>query len=423
MTGKPFELPEDPGVHPTQPAGATAAQIAEVTRQHNADTKTWTECINTDTALINQIIATFEPKYLRSLHNKYTGYANNTTAMKMLNHLYEKYGKITAADLLSNEEKLHQPYNPAEPIETLFDHSPVRDIWLKAMSTEIGRLAQGVPGQTGQGTHTIGSIPPLTHPNRKIRHLCQNRIRHPPSTKEDPNRIRITVGGNLLHYDHDTGTPSADLTTTKLFLNSVISANDARFITLDVKDFYLNTPMPEYEYMKILLRLLPEEVITHYKLRDLAEGGEYAYMQIQKGMYGLKQAGRIAYDQLVTHLAKYGYRPTTTQGLWKHDTRNISFILVVDDFGLKYTNEHDAQHLIQALQDLYRVNVNWSGSLYCGLTLQWNYAQKYVDISMPGYIQKVLTKFQHPPPSRKQDAPALWNQPTYGQRIQYAVDD
>jgi hypothetical protein len=68
MAGSPFELPADPGVHPTKQAGATAAQIAEITRQHNADTKTWTECLNTDTALKNQIIATFEPKYLRSLH-------------------------------------------------------------------------------------------------------------------------------------------------------------------------------------------------------------------------------------------------------------------------------------------------------------------------------------------------------------------
>jgi hypothetical protein len=71
--------------------------------------------------------------------------------------------------------------------------------------------------------------------------------------KDDPNRICITIGGNLLHYDHDTGTPSADLTTTKFFLNSVISTEAARFITLDVKDFYLNTPIPEFEYMKIPL--------------------------------------------------------------------------------------------------------------------------------------------------------------------------
>jgi Reverse transcriptase (RNA-dependent DNA polymerase). len=290
------------------------------------------------------------------------------------------------------------------------------------MSTEIGRLAQGLPGQTGQGTNTIKFIAPSQVPKDKF--VTYARIVsdiHPQ--KEDPNCIRITVGGNLLHYDHDTGTPSADLTTTKLFINSVISSEDACFITLDVKDLYLNTIMPEFEYMKILLHLLPEEVITHYKLHDMAEGGEYAYMQIQKGMYGLKQARRIAYDQLVTHLAKYRYHPTTTQGLWIHDTQNTSFILVVDNFGIKYTDENDAQHLIQALQDLYRVNINWTGSLYCGLTLQWNYTQKYVDISMPGYIQKVLTKFQHSPPHRRQDAPAPWTQPAYGQRIQYAVND
>ena len=140
-------------------------------------------------------------------------------------------------------------------------------------------------------------------------------------------------------------------------------------------------------------------------------------------MYGLKQAGRIAYNQLETHLAKYGYRPTTTQGLWKHDTRNISFILTVDDFGIKFTDERDAHHLITAVEDLYKVKVDWTGSLYCGLTLKWNYQQRYVDISMPGYIQNVLSKFQHPMPHKPQDSPAPWQCPIYSQRIQYAKDD
>lgn len=120
VAGTPFETPDDPGVHPILPNGATAAQIVELTRQHTADVKTWTECMNTDIALKNQLITTFEPKYLRSLHNKYTGYANTTT-MQMLDHLYQKYGQISAADLLENEQKLHEPYNPAEPIETLYD--------------------------------------------------------------------------------------------------------------------------------------------------------------------------------------------------------------------------------------------------------------------------------------------------------------
>jgi Reverse transcriptase (RNA-dependent DNA polymerase). len=371
------------------------------------------------------------PTHLQQrLQNKLQAFqrARRSTKSYHPSDLYRPYNRPS----LRRQQTIHTPILQAvidattgrvlEYRHLIHPTSPVRDIWLRAMSTEIGRLAQGLPGQAGQGTNTIKFIAPSQVPKEKFVTYARIVSDIRPQ-KDDPNRIRITVGGNLLHYDHDTGTPSADLTTTKLFLNSVISSDHARFITLDVKDFYLNTPMPEFEYMRIPLRLLPEEVITHYKLRDLAEGGEYAYMEIQKGMYGLKQAGRIAYDQLQTHLAKYGYRPTTTQGLWKHDTRNISFILVVDDFGIKYTNEQDAHHLIQALQDLYKVNVDWTGSLYCGLTIQWHYDEQYVDISMPGYIEKVLTKFQHPPPRRKQDAPAPWNQPAYGQRIQYAVDD
>lgn len=46
----PFTRPANPGIHPNIQPGATAAQIAEITRQHHADTKTWIECQNTDTA-------------------------------------------------------------------------------------------------------------------------------------------------------------------------------------------------------------------------------------------------------------------------------------------------------------------------------------------------------------------------------------
>ena len=56
-------------------------------------------------------------------------------------------------------------------------------------------------------------------------------------------------------------------------------------------------------------------------------------------MYGLPQAGHIANDQLVTFLAPHGYHPVPiTPGLWKHDTRDLFFTLVVDDFGIKYTH-------------------------------------------------------------------------------------
>jgi hypothetical protein len=68
-------------------------------------------------------------------------------------------------------------------------------------------------------------------------------------------------------------------------------------------------------------------------------------------MYGLPQSGILAYDQLVRNLSTHGYAHCThTPGLWSQSTRHITFYLVVDDFGIKYTNKNDAIHL----QPLFR---------------------------------------------------------------------
>ena len=96
------------------------------------------------------------------------------------------------------------------------------------------------------------------------------------------------------------------------------------------------------------------------------------YIKIRKGMYGLPHAGKIANDRLRKHLQPYGYTPVKhTPGLWKHATRPISFTLVVDDFGVKYTNLDDVTHLQAALEKQYEITIDNSGSLYCGLTLDW----------------------------------------------------
>jgi len=64
-------------------------------------------------------------------------------------------------------------------------------------------------------------------------------------------------------------------------------------------------------------------------------------------MYGLPQAGRIAYEQLKKFLTPHGYHECPiTPGLWRHVTRPIQFCFVVDDFGVKYTNQEDVEHLI-----------------------------------------------------------------------------
>ena len=83
----------------------------------------------------------------------------------------------------------------------------------------------------------------------------------------------------------------------------------------------------------------------------------------------------------------------------------IMFCLCVDDFGVKYFHKEDVEYLLQSLAKHYDLSTDWSGKNFCGLTLDWHYDQNFVDISMPKYIDKVLHKFQHNPPTKPQYSP------------------
>jgi hypothetical protein len=104
---------------------------------------------------------------------------------------------------------------------------------------------------------------------------------------------------------------------------------------MDIKNYYIGTPLPRFEYMKMLLSRFPEEIIQKYNLNALAVDG-WVYIEIRNGMYGLKQAGLLANQLLQTRLAPFGYYPARhTPGLWLHKTRPITFTLCVDDFAVK----------------------------------------------------------------------------------------
>ena len=139
-------------------------------------------------------------------------------------------------------------------------------------------------------------------------------------------------------------------------------------------------------------------------------------------MYGLPQAGRLANDQLVAFLKPHGYTPCPlTHGLWRHATRDVVFSLVVDDFGVRYTCQDDADHLITTLKAAYDVSIDWSGSRYCGLTLKWDYENRTCDISMPGYIERALLRFQHTTGRSPEHSPHPWQRPNYGAKTQFAT--
>ena len=192
--------------------------------------------------------------------------------------------------------------------------------------------------------------------------------------KDDPNRVRITAGGNLIKYPGELTTRTADLTTSKLLWNSVISTDDAWFTALDVGNFYLETPLERYKYMQLPLKHFPQHTIDQYNLRENAKNG-WVYVEIRKAIYGLPQAGKLANEQLKQNLAPAGYYEVPhTPGLFTHVTRPIQFTLVVDDFGVKYVGKEHADHLIKTLENQYdQIVVDWEGKLYCGIRLEWNY--------------------------------------------------
>ena len=68
--------------------------------------------------------------------------------------------------------------------------------------------------------------------------------------------------------------------------------------------------------------------------------------------------------------------------------------LCVDNFGVKCFNQTDKTHLIDALKSKYEITVDETGKNFCGLTLDWNYVQGYVDVSMPDFVRDTLKKIK-----------------------------
>ena len=97
--------------------------------------------------------------------------------------------------------------------------------------------------------------------------------------KADPNRVRITAGGNLINYPHELTTQTADLTTTKVLWNSTISTQNARYMCIGINNMYLATPMDRFEYMKMAVELIPTKFMETYNLHTKIKNG-FIYMQI-----------------------------------------------------------------------------------------------------------------------------------------------
>jgi hypothetical protein len=181
----------------------------------------------------------------------------------------------------------------------LIANQTTRSAWQHSYGNEIGWLAQGKPGRN-TSTNTIIFIKTNQVPQDIAKDLTYGLITCliRPEKIEELKWTRLLEGGNRVHYPGDAGTPTANLLTVKLLINSTISTPNAKYMTLDRKSFYLNTPMAHYKYMQLRIADMSDNVIKHYQLTNITTLDRYVYCEIKKRIYSLPQAGIIAQQLL-----------------------------------------------------------------------------------------------------------------------------
>ena len=119
------------------------------------------------------------------------------------------------------------------------------------------------------------------------------------------------MGGEKLTFDGPVSTPTSDLMTSKIHWKSFISTPGAKYLVVNVRNFYLNNLVSKHEYYNIAISLIPKDVINKYNLKDKQTNG-FIYVRMENGMYGLFHAVIIPHIDLNNHLCPFGYEPAPT---------------------------------------------------------------------------------------------------------------
>ena len=96
-------------------------------------------------------------------------------------------------------------------------------------------------------------------------------------------RVRGTAGGDKTHFTGKVSAQTADMDVVKILIHSVASDN-ADFIAVDIKDYYLGTTLDRPEFLRIPVRNIPVEIMQKYTLWPFVHG-DFVLFRIDKGMY------------------------------------------------------------------------------------------------------------------------------------------
>ena len=210
------------------------------------------------------------------------------------------------------------------------------------------------------------------------------------------------------------------MTTFKILVNSTLSTPGAKWLGLDVNNYYLGTPMDNYEYMFIPINQIHRKSLTIiiYTTLYIKAKSMWKFAVVCTAFPKQESSPK---NNFIHFLGSYSYSPVPhTPGLWCHQWRPITFCLVVNDFGVKYIGKEHADHVIQCLRNHYKeIEIVWAGKRFCGIQI-WDYTNRTCDLSMPVYVQQTVHKFQHPPPNKPQDSPYPATVKQYSVKVQLA---
>jgi hypothetical protein len=126
----------------------------------------------------------------------------------------------------------------------------LQPLWKRGFSNEAGRLFQGIRNIPGTNTCFFVELKKIP----KDRQITYGKIvcDYKPHKKEKECVI-LTVGSDRLDYSGNVATSTADITAFKDFINITLSTEDAAMMMMEIKNYYLGTLLPHYEYMRMFL--------------------------------------------------------------------------------------------------------------------------------------------------------------------------
>ena len=192
-------------------------------------------------------------------------------------------------------------------------------------------------------------------------------------------------------------------------------------LSVDITDYYLGTPNPNPPFIKVYTDQYPPEVLLRLRLspftkKDRRTGRPYVLFRADKTIYGLKESGKLSNNRLVPLLHKFGFVETPTPCLFRHLTRPITFVLVVDDFGVKYQNRDDFDYLVHALSSCYHVKAHPLAHKFLGFTIQHDRTARTLALSYPGYIDALLARLR-PQGIKPCSTPSIYTPPRFGSTL------